>query len=266
MKISILGCGWLGFPLAKSLIDQGFSVKGSTTSDNKITTLENARIDSYLLSVEENEVVGNIASFLETSEVLILNIPPKLGGNNPENFIAKMTTLLPFIEKSIIKKVIFISSTSVYADDNSVVTENTIPKPNTESGRQLLTCENLLLSNTSFQTTIVRFGGLIGEDRHPIRMLSGRKNIENPDAPINLIHQKDCIGIVEAIIKKEIYSIIFNAVTPLHPTRKDYYTQKAIERNLPLPEFENSKPSVGKLILIDKVISVLGYSFVESLL
>jgi 3-hydroxyisobutyrate dehydrogenase-like beta-hydroxyacid dehydrogenase len=26
-KISILGCGWLGFPLAKALLKEGFAVK-----------------------------------------------------------------------------------------------------------------------------------------------------------------------------------------------------------------------------------------------
>ena len=41
-KISILGCGWLGLPLAKALIENGFSVKGSTTSTDKLTALENA--------------------------------------------------------------------------------------------------------------------------------------------------------------------------------------------------------------------------------
>ena len=29
-QISILGCGWLGLPLAKALLKNGFSVKGST--------------------------------------------------------------------------------------------------------------------------------------------------------------------------------------------------------------------------------------------
>ncbi len=34
---SILGCGWLGKPLAVSLLDEGFNVKGSTTSEEKLT-------------------------------------------------------------------------------------------------------------------------------------------------------------------------------------------------------------------------------------
>ncbi|MEZ7854793.1 MAG: SDR family NAD(P)-dependent oxidoreductase, partial [Cyclobacteriaceae bacterium] len=30
--ISILGCGWLGLPLARQLVQQGHQIKGSTTS------------------------------------------------------------------------------------------------------------------------------------------------------------------------------------------------------------------------------------------
>ena len=266
MKISILGCGWLGFPLAKSLVEKGFSVKGSTTSENKLSILSSAGILPYLISVTENEIVGEFNAFLENSEILIIDIPPKLRGGFSESFVSKIKNLIPFIEKSAVKKVIFVSSTSVYADSNSEITENTQPQPETESGKQLLEAERLLLSNSNFQTSIVRFGGLIGEDRHPIYFLAGKKNIENPDAPINFIHQKDCIGIIEAIIFKGIYAEIFNAVTPFHPTRKDYYTQKAMELKLPLPEFETSKPSVGKLILSEKIENILSYQFKENLL
>jgi nucleoside-diphosphate-sugar epimerase len=272
-KISILGCGWLGLPLAKSLLKKGFSVKGSTTSTEKIAVLEAAGIEPFLLEVSETEIIGAITMFLESSEILIIDIPPKLRGNSAENFVAKIQNLLPFIEKSSVEKVIFISSTSVYADDISTaltVTELTKPQPETESGKQLLETELLLQNNKNFQTTVIRFGGLIGEDRHPIRFLAGRKNIENPDAPINLIHQVDCIGIIEIIIKKglrqaqsdrELKTETFNAVAPFHPTRKDYYTQKAIALNLALPEFEQSKPSVGKIISSEKVESVLEYKF-----
>ena len=38
-RISILGCGWLGLPLAKELLDRSFEVKGSTTSSNKLDQL-----------------------------------------------------------------------------------------------------------------------------------------------------------------------------------------------------------------------------------
>ncbi|HCQ14040.1 NAD(P)H-binding protein [Flavobacterium sp.] len=273
-QISILGCGWLGLPLAKSLIEKGFSVNGSTTSVEKIAVLENAGIHPFLVSLSAVEVSDetkiSIENFLQNSDVLIIDIPPKLRGDSSENFVAKIQKIIPHIEKSLVEKVIFVSSTSVYSDDNSIITEETIPNPDTESGKQLLESEQLLQSNDNFQTTIVRFGGLIGDDRHPIKFLAGRKNIENPEGPINLIHQIDCIGIIEEIIKKGLRQAqsdnwdsneVFNAVAPFHPTRKEYYIQKAIELDLPLPEFEESKPSIGKTILSDKVESILNYKF-----
>lgn len=263
MNISILGCGWLGFPLAKSLLQKGFLVKGSTTTMEKMSVLENAGIDSYLLALSEEEIKGDIDNFLSNSQILIIDIPPKLRGNSNENFVAKIQNLIPFIEKSSVEKVIFVSSTSVYSDAISIdlITEKTIPNPDTESGKQLLEAEKILQNNSNFKTTIIRFGGLIGEDRHPIKFLAGRENLENPDGPINLIHQLDCIGILEGILEKNCFGEIFNAVAPFHPSRKVYYSKKAQELNLPLPKFDESKPSVGKTISSEKVSTVLGYEF-----
>ena len=262
-QISILGCGWLGLPLANFLIKSGFVVKGSTTNLDKISVLENNKIQAFQIELSEIEIKGEIDSFLKNSEILIIDIPPKLRGVSSENFVKKIQNLIPFIEKYKIKKVLFISSTSVYSDKNKIITEQTKPNPETESGKQLLETETILQSNTNFKTTVIRFGGLIGEDRHPIHFLTGRKNIENPEAPINLIHQKDCIGIIKAIIEQNCFGEIFNAVAPYHPSRKDYYSKKAIELGLLLPEFVNSKIAVGKIVLSEKVEKDLDYHFQE---
>ena len=262
-QISILGCGWLGFPLAKALVQNGFFVKGSTTSTEKVTILKSAGIEPFLVQLEEEKISESVADFLAQSEILIVNIPPKLRSNSSENFVSKIENLLPFIEKSTVKKVLFVSSTSVYGEDNELVTEDTPLNPNTEGGRQLVIVENLLQKNTHFETTILRFGGLIGEDRNPVRFLSGRENIGNPDAPINLIHQDDCIGSIEKIIALNSWNKTFNAVAPYHPSRKEYYTQKATELNLALPKFAASNSIVGKTILNDKLIKHLQYSFIK---
>jgi len=260
-QISILGCGWLGFPLAKHLLQNGYSIKGSTTTESKLELLQKESISPFLISLKANDIQREIADFLENSEILIINIPPGLRGNSEENFVAKMKNFIPFIEKSSVKKVIFVSSTSVYADKNQIVTEETMPNPETESGKQLLISENLLLKNSNFQTTILRFCGLIGEDRHPIKFLVGRNNVENPEAPINLIHQFDCIEIIQKIIEKEVWNTVFNAVAPFHPTRKKYYTEKALELHLVPPQFNENQLSVGKMVSSEKLIDVLNHEF-----
>ncbi|MFV8356413.1 SDR family oxidoreductase [Flavobacterium sp. XS1P32] len=262
-KISILGCGWLGLPLSKALVKNEYLVSGSTTSIEKIAVLENAGIEPFLIVLSENKTIGNLTEFLADSEILIIDVPPKLRGSETENFVSKIKNIIPFIEKSAVQKVLFISSTSVYNDDDAFVTEETIARPATESGKQLLETEQLLQNNINFKTTILRFGGLIGEDRHPVKFLAGRENLENPNAPINLIHQEDCIGIINAILSQQVWGETLNAVTTYHPTRAEYYTQKAVELNLALPKFTTDSNSNRKIILSDYLETVLKYTFTQ---
>ncbi|ESU29883.1 NAD-dependent epimerase/dehydratase [Flavobacterium limnosediminis JC2902] len=262
-QIAVLGCGWLGFPLAKKLVMEGFPVKGSTTSEAKMTLLKENGIHPSQVVLTEEAVLGGVTDFLKDVEILIIDIPPGLRNvtSTTKSFVSKIEKLLPYIEQSSVEKLLFVSSTSVYSDANITVTEEALPDPDTESGRQLIEVEKLLLNNPNFKTTVIRFGGLIGADRHPIKMLAGRENLENPDAVINLIHQEDCIGIILRIIEKEAWNETFNAVTPYHPTRKEYYVKKAAEMNLAIPKFASDKPSIGKRISSAKIEQVLAYTF-----
>ncbi len=272
IKISILGCGWLGLPLAKSLLSKGYEVKGSTTSESKLDVLENSGISPFQIQLEENQIIGTIEDFLKETDVLVIDIPPglrrEISSSQEMTFVSKIKTLIPFIEKSGIQKVIFVSSTSVYSDGFPIVEirEETKPNPDTESGKQLVIAETLLQSNLHFKTTVIRFGGLLGDDRHPIKFLAGRTNVENPNAPVNMIEREDCIGIIEKTLDfarddNWEWNQTFNTVAPQHPTRKVYYHKKAELFNLPLPTFVEDSESKGKIISSKKVETILGYSF-----
>ena len=270
IKISILGCGWLGLPLAKSLLSKGHEIKGSTTSESKLDVLKNAGISPFQIQLESHQIIGTIEDFLKETNVLVIDIPPGLrrefSTSLEMTFVNKVKTLIPFIEKSGIQKVVFVSSTSVYGDGFQIVeiTEETQPNPDTESGKQLVIAETILQSNSYFKTTVIRFGGLLGDDRHPVKFLAARTNVENPDAPVNMIQREDCIGIIEKILKQvqhDNWGETFNAVAPQHPTRKAYYHKKAEIFNLPLPTFAEDSESKGKIISSKKVETILGYSF-----
>jgi nucleoside-diphosphate-sugar epimerase len=260
-KIAILGCGWLGLSLAKFLGKNNFEVSGSTTSPEKLDSLENAKIKAFLINIFEDKIDGDIHKFLEQANVLIINIPPKLRGLRSENFVTKIKNLIPFIEKASINKVLFVSSTSIFADENLVVNQDTIPNPVSESGQQLWQTEKILQSNINFETTVLRFGGLVGTDRHPAIMLGGRTMLPNPKAPINLIHKEDCINIIFEIIKQNSWGKSYNAVSPYHPSREKYYTQKAELLEVPKLSFDHTKQSYGKMVLSDGLINDLKYKF-----
>lgn len=260
MRIAILGCGWLGLPFAKTCIKPGYQVKGSTTSAEKEKVLAAAGIHPFLIRLQEDKINGPMDLFLTDVDTLLVDIPPKLRSASPENFVEKTKQLLAAVENSSVKKLLFISSTSVFRNNNTVITENAVPDPETESGKQLLDAELLLQSSLRFQTTVLRFGGLIGPDRHPVYQLAGKKELKNPDAPVNLIHQNDCISLIREILQQEKWGETYNAAFPFHPTRKEYYTKKAAELKLPAPEFKDT-PVKGKIISSEKLTQDLQYIF-----
>ena len=247
-RIAILGCGWLGWPLAKALLNDGFEIHGSTTSKEKLKSLREDGIHPFTLALTEDAIEGDIEGFLSNVNILIINLPPKLRGDHKENYVKKIQLLHRAVKASTVKKVVFVSSTSVYGDIEGDVTELTAPVPATESGRQLLDSESIFREETSLKVTVVRFGGLIGPERHPVTMLSGRKNLSNGNFPVNLIHLNDCIKIISEILKNNWWNETINGVYPNHPTKQRYYTSKAIQNGLQIPEYETNSSKIGKTV------------------
>ncbi|GGW89888.1 NAD(P)H-binding protein [Salegentibacter mishustinae] len=262
MNISILGTGWLGLPLAKKLKEEHV-VKGSVTSQEKIQPLRDAEITPYQIKIFTEGVQGDLTSFLAHAELLIIDIPPGLRSDPQADFVGKIGRIVDYIEKSPVGKVIFVSSTSVYKDQETFpeYTEENEANGTSEAAKQLNAAEKILLKNEHFQTAVVRFGGLIGPDRHPVHYLANKTGIKNPKAPVNLIQQEDCIKIINQIIKKEAWGKIFNAAYPGHPTREEYYSKTAKERNLNIPDFEQNGVSKGKKISSVNLKEVLGFDF-----
>ena len=249
MNISILGCGWLGLPLAKRLVEEHHSVKGSTTTRHKMSSLTSGGISPYYIKLYEEGVEGDLSAFLSGADCVIVDIPPGIRTDPDSNFVGKIGRLKKYLEQTSAKKVIYISSTSVFKNSAEIreYTENDLPDAESKAGSQLISAENIIKSG-NYKSVILRFGGLIGAGRHPVNYLSNQKNIGNPGAPVNLIHQQDCINLIKAIIDSNFETGVINGVFPEHPSKKEYYTKIAGMRNLALPEFDDSSTSKGKII------------------
>ena len=256
--VSILGCGWLGLPLGKHLRNRRFSVKGSVTSPEKFGLLRTSGIVPYRIVLNDTDVEVDDPAFFET-DVLIISIPPLRIDGIERIFPTQIAQLIPIILKSGIRKVIFISSTSVYPENLKAVTENEVLSPDKESGKACLAAENLLNHLTDFETTILRFGGLIGADRNPARfLLKSDRAVAN--IPVNLIHQDDCIGIISAILEKDLWGETLNACCPEHPLKKDFYGKAAQISGLPEPLISNQTEAY-KIVDSSKLKRLLKYKF-----
>ncbi len=262
-RISVIGCGWLGFPLAQNLVREGFNVNGSTRSSDKLELLKKHNIDGYLIQLTATEISGDYSSFLANSDTVIINIPPGLRRNPTKNHVNEISHLVSAIEEQNVKNVLYISSTSVFRDDVpfTEITNATQPTVTSNSAKQLIKIEQQLQNNSNFNTTILRFGGLFDDERHPAKYLSGRTNISNPKAPINLIHKEDCIQIITAILKKKLWNVILNATYPSHPNKKAYYSAYCERQQIPLPEFDSYTKSKGKIVNSSKLVQLLNYTF-----
>ena len=261
-KISILGCGWFGFELAKDLISQGYTVKGSTTTAQKLSVLQQHGIIPFLVDFQENEENFN-ADFFDC-DLLWICIPPKRSTAEQHTFLSKIGRISAAAVKHNVKQVVFISSTSVYRDANNTVTENTIPNPESDSGKAMLAAELLLKNQKAFCTTIFRFGGLFGPGRDPGRFFAGKTDIPNGNAPVNLIHLSDCIGLSNKLLQTEAFGYIYNACSTEHPTKKDFYTLAAQKSELILPSFINELLRF-KLVNSKNIPEHLNYIFTVSL-
>jgi nucleoside-diphosphate-sugar epimerase len=268
MIISILGCGWLGFPLGQSLLRHGYTVKGSTTTTSKFEILEKNGIQPYLIDVPGTIDDPDNASFWD-SNTLFLNIPPGRGDSNvEETYPGKIEAVCKQIVRSDsenhIDKIIFASSTSVYPSEEGLYTEEDADLSNTArpSGSAVLKAEKVVQSFSEFESVILRFGGLYGYDRHPVRYLAGKENLSSPHKPVNLIHQDDCIKIVRKVLESDLVSGVFNAVSDGHPPRKTLYQSAADHFSVESPTFDADSDSINRVISNEKLKKELDYKFI----
>lgn len=262
-KISIIGCGWLGFPLAKFLLEKGFEVKGSTTSEDKLPLLKEAGIIPFFIKAGEELEGEKLEDFFD-SEILIINIPPRRRRPDVERLhFLEIKNILDAAQKGSVQKIIFCSSTGVYSDVNKEVSEADMPSPSTDSTKALFKIENHLQSSSDFKNTILRFSGLVGGERKAGRFLAGRQHVANGNAPVNLVHREDCIQVIYEIIRQDIWNEIFNVCSDKHPLRKDFYTKQTIKQGLVPPSFlENEEPRF-KIVSNEKLKKELGYTFIH---
>lgn len=251
--ISILGCGWLGEPLADYLMEKDWQVKGATTSGTKLWNLKMKGIEAYQIKLGEITLPDALSDFLK-SEYLVVNIPPNKGMREGELY-------LPFIKavkKSPVKKVILISTTSVYPNHQGEVSEGMA-----DTTKPLVGIEQVFLDSEGFETTVVRFGGLIGYDRQPCRFIKSARKVSGPDTPVNMIHRDDCIGIIDIILEKEAWGEIYNGVADTHPTKRDFYTAACKAMDEEAPQFDELMPGTFKIVSNEKIKTELGYNFIH---
>ena len=288
-SISILGCGWLGLETARFFIKKGVEVNGSTTSKEKMEVLENYKIKPYLLELNEenlNKYSTNSDTFFKDffqTDICLINIPP------PKENKLFYKIQMEFIKNHLLqnikatKKVIFVSSTSIYKDYdaklNKEVIEEDVQTIEEANRKDIFEAENIFTEasrTTDLEVCILRAGGLMGEKRVAGRYFAGKKDLNTGHIPVNFTHRKDLINIISKvaikITEKTLFNFnngeirnfeVFNAVCPLHPIRKEVYQKNATDYNFEPPTFQETKQTPDyKIVSSEKLQKQLEYEFI----
>ena len=254
-RISILGCGWLGLPLAKAFLKDGCRVNGSVTSIEKKEILSAFGIQAYVINLA-NEITQ--ADFF-SSEVLVVTVPPRRRSQEAGVYKQHIKKLVDYIAlQNHINHVIYTSSTSVYKDENRSWKENDLTSLEESANEELFEVESLFLSLVNKKVSILRLGGLTGGTRMLAKHFAGKKDIAGGGRPVNLVHFEDVVAAIQFVVKKELTGV-YNICALEHPSKKDFYTALALKFELEAPEFLEELFN-GKMIDSTK-LEEAGYEF-----
>ena len=244
--ISILGCGWLGLPLAEELQNR-YMVKGSYRSKSTKRLLENSGIENYHIDLNE----GDFDEEFFDCDVLIVAIPPSLRLQSADIHLKQLQLISEYLDEGTV--VIYCNTTAVYPQGTDLK-ENEASKSS-----PFYQFENVFSENVC---TVVRLAGLVDYNRTIVSSLIEKNIAIDSREPVNLVHREDVIGVISEIISQEKWEEIYNVCAPEHSNKEAVYGRWA--RILGFDELtfvEKEKPMM-KTISSDKMIKDLEYKFV----
>lgn len=255
-KVSIIGLGWIGLPLARHLKSQGKEVVGSTTSFEKLSQIQSERIPAVQFKLIPFPQGKGFQSLFQ-ADVLVVNIPPRSRIQGADFYLEQLKFLRSMIDQSYVKKLIFVSSTGIYpeisqeeeySEDFSLSLENC-------GNQTLLKAERMMEIDRGFDLTIARFGGLMGGDRIPGKYFAGKENVAG-HTRVNFIHRNDAVGMLAWIIEKSLWNEVYNGVAPIHSLRKEIYERNHQDLGFPLPaSYQLANPGEDRLISGKKILA-----------
>lgn len=225
MKISILGLGWIGEPLYAALKMDGHEVIGSTTKREKWLDFRENGVDAFHFELGPDPR-GDGYEALFGADILYINIPPSRR-TRPDSFhVEQVKHLNSLAKQGSIKRVIYVSATSVYPSRNQVATETDPLTATTTENPALFHSEQLLQHAWDDKLTIIRFGGLLGDERIPGKYFSGKTGVIG-HAPTNYVYRYDAVRAVQWVIEKGLWGEVYNVVAPQHPLKSAVYESNA---------------------------------------
>ena len=261
MRLSLVGCGYVGQAIAQQLQGRaGLELTVTTTSEERRDEL--SAIADQVLVISADDPDGLLAA-LDGRDAAIFCLGPK--GNRQVDAAGYRRTfndsfrclelLLP--QLPVLQQIIYTGSCSIYGDaGGGWVDESTTAQPRDEHGAVLLEAERQLLAMGSpkRRVCILRLGALYGPQREfeqRFARLAGSTQSGRGERFTNWVHRDDAAATAIAALNghwQGIVNVVDDAPVPLAELLNASLAQAGLEPITWQPASESGKPGMNRRI------------------
>ena len=242
-RLLIFGCGFLGSRVARQWRERGGTVAAVTRSAEKAEQLTAQGIEPVLADLMRPET---LTALPQVARVLYCVGSDRSSPWSKESLYRDgLTHVLDALQGNF-DRFVYVSSSSVYGqDDGSWVDETSPTEPTTDGGRICLAAEQRLRERVE-HATILRMSGLYGPDRLLARidqLRAGEPLGGNPEAWLNLIHGEDAARACVAALTLPSPGPLYLVSDDRPLSRREYFTALAMHVGAPPPQFSGASTS-----------------------
>jgi len=261
MRVLVVGCGYVGKPLAERLVSEGHEVLGVSRSGTSL----GARVNPLTCDITCRDDVARLPREFDW----VINTVSSTKGGVDEYRAVYLQGTKNLLDHLQFNKYIFTGSTSVYAQtDGSVVIESSPAEPISPTSRVLRETEQLLLDSTG-PVIILRLAGIYGPGRGHLfqQFLRGEARIHgNGNRFLNMIHRDDVVNVIIRAFQQGSPGEIYNVTDNEPVTEREFFQWLAekLHRELPLAVSETEllgrkRGTSNKRVSNEKLRGQLGY-------
>jgi nucleoside-diphosphate-sugar epimerase len=254
MRVLIIGCGYVGAALGARLLQLGHEVVGVRQSAEPREGIQ--IISADITQPAEWEKIDGSFDW-------VVNLVSSNKGGVEEYrqvYLEGNRNLVKWAASRGIKKIVYSSSTSVYAQkDGSAVKESSPTEPTNDTAKILLEAEQILVQAApALPTVVLRVAGIYGPDRGHLfkQYLKNEAKIPGKgERIINMIHRDDLVEVIIAALKNGRAGETYNAVDDEPVAMLNFYRWLAETLGKWMPPFvaEEEEPERKRAVTSKKV-------------
>ena len=268
MKITILGCGYVGSAAARLWKKNGHQVTVTTTTPEKVAQL--SEIAHQVVILDGNDT-NAIAKVVQDRDVVLFSVGARRGDNYRQTYFGTATNLVTALQDNqTVKQVIYTGSYGILGDKKGAWTDETAPvAPANENSKILSQTEEILLSANSAQlkVCVLRLAGIYGQGRELIKIFKRSAGTNRPGKGTdysNWVHLEDIVNGIELARLKQLAGIYHLNSDEILETR-EFFRRLFEVYNLPLinwdTEVDSNRPY--NLRLSNKKIKDAGLNLIH---